>query len=132
MNDGATNSANLDHLSLSNRGVKYNCMSLILRLSIITQPELFLKIGQAITVLFISLQGQLQALKKSPYTIKNSIKIGLKISQWILTGKSNTQSYSLDSTMIPRFQLNWYIVLERHVCRDLISHIFDRKVLRCG
>lgn len=57
MNDGATNSANLDHLSLSNRGVKYNCMPLILRLSIITQPELFLKIGQATTVLFISLQG---------------------------------------------------------------------------
>lgn len=57
MNDDATNSVKLDLLSLSNRGVKSNCMSLILRLSIITQPELFFKIGQATRVLFNSLQG---------------------------------------------------------------------------
>lgn len=75
---------------LSKRGIKSNHMSLILSLSIITQPELFLKFGQATRVLFISLQGQLKVLKKSPYAVKNNIKICLKMSQWISTGESNT------------------------------------------
>lgn len=90
MNDSATNSANLDLLSLSKRGFESNHMSLILSLSIITQPELFLKFGQATRVLFISLQGQLKVLKKSPYAVKSNIKTCLKISQWISSGESNT------------------------------------------
>lgn len=70
MNDGAKNSANLDLLSLSKRGIKSNCISLILSLSIITQLELSLKFGQATRVLCIPLQGQLKVLKKSPYAVK--------------------------------------------------------------
>lgn len=121
-------------LPLSRRGVKSNHMSLILSLSIITQPELFLKFGQAIRVLFISLQGQLKVLKKSPYAVKNNIKICLKSKprdlHWRIKYLAHIHWTMYYCTMIPRFQRNWYIILERHVCRDLRIPIFDKKVPR--
>lgn len=116
-------------LPLSERGVKSNHMSLMLSLSIITQLELFLKFGQAIRVLFISLQGRLKVLKKSPYAVKNNIKICLKNEPMDLHWRIKYPvhiHWTMDyCTVIPRFQPSWCIILERCVSRFKNSYLWQ-------